>query len=122
MDIPLLMDAKSVPQKTPIYLNVHVAVTLNVTADEARRRVNRQAVTELGTGLVAREPELVIAKEQVTWRVPIVLSLPGLGDLGQVGTIDVDALTGDLALDAPAQERITQHAHRLYTGSTLSAK
>lgn len=48
MDTSLLMDAKSVPQTTPTYLNVHVAVTLNVTADEARRRVNRQAVTELG--------------------------------------------------------------------------
>jgi len=122
MDTSLLMDAKSVPQTTPTYLNVHVAVTLNVTADEARRRVNRQAVTELGTGLVAREPELVIVKEQVAWRVPIVLSLPGLGDLGQVGTIDVDALTGDLALDTPTQERIVQHAHRLYTGATFSVK
>jgi len=29
--------------------------------EEARRQVNRQVVTELGTGLIARDPELVIA-------------------------------------------------------------
>ena len=42
------------------------------------------------TGLIAREPELLIAGEQITWRVPIVLSLPTLGDVGQVGAVDAD--------------------------------
>jgi hypothetical protein len=65
---------------------------------------------------------LVIAGEQIVWRVPMMLSLPDLGDLGQVGTVDVDARTGSLALDAAAQDRIIQHAHRLYTGATLQTK
>ena len=47
---------------------------MDVTAEEARRRVNCQVVTELGTGLAARDPELVIAGELIVWRVPIVLS------------------------------------------------
>ncbi|NIV39960.1 MAG: hypothetical protein GWN58_64310 [Anaerolineae bacterium] len=54
--------------------------------------------------------------------MPIVLSLPELGDLGQVGAIDVDARTGDLLSSPAAQERIIQHARRLYTGATLPAE
>jgi hypothetical protein len=122
MDTPILLDAQAIPHTAPIHLSFHLAATLNVTADEARRLVNRQAVTELGTGLIARDPELVIAGEQILWRVPLALSLPGVGDMGQVGTVDVDARTGQLVLDAAAQDRIIQHAHRLYTGATLQAK
>jgi hypothetical protein len=118
----VLANTRSIPETAPIHLSFHVVATLNVTAEEARRQVNRQVVTELGTGLIARDPELVIAGEQIVWRVPIVLSLPGLGDLGQVGTVDIDARTGDLQLDADAHGRIVQHARRLYAGTTLQAE
>ena len=118
----VLANTRSIPDTAPIHLSFHVVATLNVTAEEARRQVNRQVVTELGTGLIARDPELVIAGEQIVWRVPIVLSLPGLGDLGQVGTVDIDARTGDLQLDADAHGRIVQHARRLYAGTTLQAE
>jgi len=122
MDTPILLDTKAIPPIAPIHLSFHLAATLNVTAEEAHRKVNREVVTELGTGLIARDPELLVVGEQVLWRVPIILSLPGLGDLGQVGTIDVDARTGALALDTATQDRIIQHAHRLYAGATLQAK
>lgn len=118
----VFMDPGSIPKTAPIHLSFHVVVTLNVTAEDARRRVNRQVVTELGTGLIARDPELVIAGEQIVWRVPIELSLPELGDMGQVGAVDVDARTGDLLISPAAQERIIQHARRLYTGATLPAE
>jgi len=117
-----ILDPQSTPQSAPIHLSFHLVATLNVSADDARRQVNRLAVPELGTGLVAREPELLISGEQIIWRVPIVLSLPALGDLGQVGTVDVDARTGELLLDAPTEERIVQHARRLYRGATLQAE
>jgi hypothetical protein len=120
--VTVLADTGSIPERAPIHLSFHVVATLNVTAEEARRRVNRQVVTELGTGLIARDPELVLVGEQIAWRVPIMLSLPGLGDLGQVGTVDIDARSGDLLLGPDAQERIVQHARRLYAGATLQAK
>lgn len=118
----VLMGPESVPKTGPIHLSIHVVATLNVTAEEARHRVNCQVVTELGTGLVARDPELIITGERVTWRVPIALSLPELGDLGQVGAVDVDARTGDLLTGAEAQEGIIQHARRLYAGATQQAE
>jgi hypothetical protein len=121
MDTSILLDAKSLPQATPAFLSIHVTLTLNVTAEDARRRVNQHAVTVLGTGLIAREPELAVAGERAIWRVPLVLSLPTLGDLGQVGVVDVDAITGEMAFDVTLQERIIQHAQRLYTGATSSS-
>jgi len=122
MKTETVLDVKSFPQTAPIHLSFHLVATLNVTAEEARRQVNRQIVTELGTGLIARDPELVITGQQVAWRVPIVLSLPDLGDLGQVGTVDVDARTSDLLTSPAAQEGIIQHARRLYNGATLQAE
>jgi len=122
MDDITLVDTRSIPQTLPIHLSFHLVATLNVTAEDARHQVNRQVVTELGTGLVTRDPELVIAGEQIVWRVPILLSLPGLGDLGQVGTVDVDARTGDLLSGVAVRERIIQHARRLYAGATLQAE
>lgn len=103
----------------PVCLSLHVVVTLNVTAADARRRVNRQVVTELGTGLIGRDPHLVVEGERVYWRVPVVLSLPGWGDLGQVGYIDVDADSGEVISGEVVQRRIVEHARRLYAGATL---
>ncbi len=117
-----VLDAKSFPQAAPVHLSFHLIATLSITSEEARQRVNRQVVTELGTGLVARDPELAVSGEQIIWRVPIVLSLPDLGDLGQVGAVDIDARTGDLLLDLDTRERIIQHARWLYTGATLPAE
>lgn len=118
----ITQDSNTISETTPIRLRFHVVATLNVTAGEARRLVNRQVVAELGTGLIAREPEMVIGDKFISWRVPIVLSLPELGDLGQVGAIDVDAESGELLTTPAAQERIIQHARRLYAGATLQTE
>lgn len=101
-------------QAGSLRVNLHLDTTLQVSAEEARRLVNREVVTRLGTGLVARHPELLVNGETLTWRVPVVLSLPGLGDLGQVGAIKVDAQTGRLLSNTAVQEGIVQHARRLY--------
>ena len=114
--------ADNQPQSAPVFFNFHLVATLNITAEEARRRVNRQVVPELGTGLLACPPELNLAGEQVTWRVPVVLSLPTLGTLGEVGAVAVDAYTGEIQCDAPARERMVRHARWLYHGAILPAE
>jgi hypothetical protein len=117
-----ISDTGAAGQAAPVYLQVHLVATLNTAAEQARRTVNREVVVQLGTGLVARDPELSIADGRVMWRVPIVLSLPGLGDVGQVGAVDVDAQTGAAVLTEAGQARIVEHARRLYAGATLQAK
>jgi hypothetical protein len=96
--------------------------SLNISAEDARRLVNRHVMTELGTGMIARDPELTTDGEQVVWHVPIGLSLPNLGDLGHVATVNVDAESGDLLINTDDQERIIQHARRLYTNATLQTE
>jgi hypothetical protein len=44
--VTVLADTGSIPERAPIHLSFHVVATLNVTAEEAPRRVNRQVVTE----------------------------------------------------------------------------
>lgn len=107
------------PTDAPIHLSLHLAATLNLSAEDARHAVNLQVVPDLSTGLMAQEPELVIAGDAILWRVPLALSLPELGELGRVGTVDVDARTGELLLEMEQQQRILQHAQRLYAGATL---
>lgn len=102
-------------------VEVHVQTTVALTAEDARRRVNKEIVPELGTGLGAGQPELQVVDEQLFWRVPIVLSLPRLGALGTVGAVTVDARTGDITLSGEDQERLINHARWLYTGASLSA-
>ncbi|HHY56500.1 MAG TPA: hypothetical protein GYA08_13820 [Chloroflexi bacterium] len=102
-------------------VEVYVQTTVALTADDARRRVNKEIVPELGTGLGAGQPELQVVDERLFWRVPIVLSLPRLGTLGTVGTVAVDARTGDITLSSEDQERLINHARWLYTGASLSA-
>jgi len=114
--------SEAVSETAPIHLRFHVVATLNVTAGDARRQVNRQVVVDLGTGLIAQDPELVIDSDTIIWRVPIILSLPKLGYLGQVGTIDVNAETGDILITDTDRESIIQHARRLYNGATLQAE
>ena len=120
--VTVLAGDSSVPKSIPVQLRFHITTTLNVGAEEARRLVNRKVVAELGTGLIAHDPELVIDGDKVTWRVPIALSLPDLGDLGLVGTVDVDAHSGTLLMNTDDRERIIQHARRLYAGATLQAE
>lgn len=104
---------------TPLHVSFHLITTLNVTADEARQKVNREVIPELGTGLVGQTPELRVIEEQVTWRVPIILSLSRLGNIGQVGVIEVDAHTGEVLTDTDVETEIIQHARWLYNGATL---
>jgi hypothetical protein len=117
----IVIDPETV-SSPPISLQVHFKATLAIDAKEARRRANRQVVTELGTGLIAQAPELVIQGKQIHWRVPIMLSLPSLGDLGQIGSVLVDARTGAIQITATARERMIRHASRLFAGATLQTK
>jgi len=118
----VLISPASLEKSNPIDLNFHLVTTLSIQAKEARKLVNHKIVPELGTGLVANEPELFINEDQIAWRVPIKLSLPTLGDLGFVGSVIVNARTGEMLLTEEDRERIVNHARRLYKGATLSAE
>lgn len=78
-------------------LNVHISVeaTVNVDAKSARRRVTAWLASEVGNMLIAGEPRLVIS-ENTVWRLPALLTSSERGIIGEVGCVDVDAVTGEL--------------------------
>lgn|GEM_PF-1391538 len=106
--------------ESPLLLHFHLEATLRISGEQARQAVNRQIVPMLGTGLLARTPELAVMGDRIDWRVPLSLSLPSLGDLGQIGTVVVNARTGDIQLEDADRERLIRHARNLYRGATLS--
>lgn len=58
------------------------------------------------------EPTLVIG-ERTVWRVPVILTFPTDGPVGTVGTIEVDAETGELHTSPQLIEEITHNAETL---------
>ena len=94
-------------------VTIHVSSTLNVTAYTARQKVGGLALSRIGTGIGAEEPELVMSRERIVWRVPLFLALPELGRLGNVGAIDVDAQTGEVLADDLLIESFIRNARQL---------
>jgi len=83
------------PTDSVLDINIRVTQPLNVTAFCARQRVTRYVMQELSTQLGGDTPDLTVG-ERVYWSVPVVFTLPGKGILGRVGTLRVDAGTGEL--------------------------
>ena len=93
----------------------------NYSAPAAQRRVNRFVADEIGYLLRGGEPTLVVS-ERMLWRVPILLALPTTGPLGEVGNIDVDVETGQIAATTEQIAAISRHAEDLANAhSTRSA-
>ena len=95
-----------------------VPAQVAIGASAARKKVNRFLLDEVSYLMGAGQPSLVEAG-RLFWRVPVDLTSPDKGIVGQVGTLDVDAETGELAVDPKAIEEMLQNAHKL-AGSSPS--
>jgi hypothetical protein len=93
-------------------LHIEVAADMNVSAFVAARKVTGFVADEISTNLHGTEPTLVVG-ERIRWRVPVWLSLPPTGDLGEVGSIEVDVETGQMEVTEALIEEITLRATEL---------
>jgi hypothetical protein len=103
-----LYDVSSIP----VGLIIEVMANMNISAFAARQKVTRFVVDEISTQLCGREPTLVVG-ERICWRVPVRLSLPPTGDLGDVGAVEVDVETGQLQITEALIQGITLRATEL---------
>lgn len=87
-------------------------VTVYITAPEARRQVHRWLLLEVSHMMGAEEPTLVVGDNTV-WRVPVHLSTPQSGVLGQIGAVDVDAATGELLALIRCKSALEERAQSL---------
>ncbi len=98
-------------------INVRVQATMNITPVVARRKVNVLMLEKVGNLLHGGFPALHLT-DRIYWRVPVILSTPAQGQIGQVGDIDVDAETGEMIVGGELLEDIAEHARRLLASST----
>ncbi|MFN8488831.1 MAG: hypothetical protein U0350_14610 [Caldilineaceae bacterium] len=91
----ILLEQHALPDQGTVELDIHRIFEIKITAEQARRQVNRWIFTEVSSLLGARTPKLVVG-ERVVWRVPVVLTAPHLGEVGLVGEIDVDVQNSDM--------------------------
>jgi hypothetical protein len=85
------------PNTAQLHINIQLAAPVNVTSFSARQKVTGFVADEISTNMHGGEPTLVIA-DRIYWRVPIILSLPPIGDRGTIGEINVDVETGQLQI------------------------
>ena len=85
---------------------------MTLSAFAARRKVTGFVADEISTQLHGGDPVLVVG-DRIRWRVPIWLSLPPTGDLGEAGALEVDVETGQLEITEALIQEITQRADKL---------
>src|SRR5438046_8205144 len=110
------------PLQTESTLDINIRVTqpLNISSFSARQRVTQHVMQELSTQFGGDTPELTVG-ERVYWSVPVVFTLPGKGVLGRVGTLRIDAGTGELLTDPQAEREMMHHAEQLAERAALPA-
>ncbi len=97
--------------------DIAVYATVEVDALSARRKVTGWLVDEVGNMIIGGTPQLIVSK-QTTWRVPAVLTSTSKGVVGEVGSVDVDAETGELKTSVELREQILKNVERLAASAT----
>ncbi len=108
----ILLDPYIIPEKGEVELNLKRSFEIKVTAEEARRQVNRWLRDEVSMLISADRPTLVVG-QQVVWRATAWISFPHTGRAGQVGVIDVDVTTGAMNNTPECKAEIERQAEEV---------
>lgn len=103
-------------------LNVAVQLfaELDLTAQEAKRKVTRYFLDNITMFIGPKQPRLVLTDQgALVWCFPLCFYHGTEGEVGLVGEVDVDARTGQLLIDDPLREKIETNARILAKGATL---
>ncbi len=96
-----------------VRVDIRIQANLNVSAFVARQKVTGYVVDNISDHMAGDEPTLVVEGDRFLWRVPIQLAVLPQGRLGQVGTVDVDAQSGQLQITNALIEDIRRNAWAL---------
>jgi hypothetical protein len=114
------LDDISFPVPAEVKIEFSLTAQVNVTDFTAQRKVSKLLLDHAGNLLYGERPSLV-AGRRLLWRVPVWLALPTTGPLGQVGTLDVDAQTGEILFTQQALEEIAERGNALARRPTPAA-
>lgn len=115
----ITIESVNLPERGPLNIRLDVAATINITAEEARRKVSVFVGNMIADLLSGETPGLVWQQDVAYWRVPVMLSSRSLGRIGIVGSIDVNVETGELQITDQLVEEIEENARRLTVGAAL---
>lgn len=105
------------PAEADVRIEISIATHLGITAQSAQRKVSRLLLDQVGNLLYGETPNLV-AGERLLWRVPVWVSSPVGGRLGQAGILDVDAHNGEILYSQELLDAIGEQARVLAQHST----
>jgi hypothetical protein len=108
----ILLEGQTAPSTGVLMLHVDREIEIRVPAEKAQHEVNRFIHMEVSTQMHAEAPMLVVSNKTF-WRVPIHLTFPTFGDVGCVGFIHVDPITGKLETSQTVIKEIEQNADDL---------
>jgi hypothetical protein len=111
------LDGLNLPQSGQLDIDIRLSATVNITAFAARQKVTGYLADEISTNMHGGPPTLSVG-ERITWRVPVILSLPPHGDLGEVSHIDVDVETGQMMVSEALIQEIQHRAEALVARPT----
>lgn len=100
------------PPQADVRIEISVAAHLGITAQSAQRKVSKLVLDQVGNLLYGNPPNLV-AGPRLLWRVPVWVSSPDRGPIGQVGILDVDAQTGEVLYSQEQLNNIGEQARAL---------
>lgn len=111
VDIVIPTSTHDVAYTESLQINLHVQAKV-VSPEVARRQANAWLLEHVGNLLRAEAPELV-AGDQLTWRVDVMLTSPTRGTVGRVGRLEIDSSTGEVLADKALAQEIIAHAQEL---------
>ena len=106
----IILDNYEIPERG--HVEVNLSFEIKVTAEEARRKVNRWLCEEVSYLMGADAPTLV-AGQQTVWRVPTYITFPNTGRAGELGTVDVDVETGAMNNTTERKAEIEHRAEEI---------
>ena len=92
--------------------DIRCTVTIDVSAQDARKLVQRWLLLHVSHMMGADEPVLEIG-EQAMWRVPVHLSTPSAGIVGQIGEVALNAVSGQIQQVEQSKVDLAQRAEKL---------
>lgn len=111
ISMTIILDRFATPERGR--LEIHTTVEIEVSADEARKKVDHWLLEQVSSSFGASLPVLVIG-ERAVWRVPILVGFSQRGSF-EIGSVTVDALTGTMNSSAQQAFELQQAASVLIT-------
>ena len=107
MNTDMEMESMILPPQTEVKVEFSLTAKVNVTDFTAQRKVSKLLLDQVGNLLYGEQPNLVVGR-RLLWRVPVWLGLPTVGPAGQIGTLDVDAQTGEILFTQPQLDSLAE--------------